>query len=391
MSNPSGRRTIIRNDITTSSNAQSGTAAVTTAAPAQTRRSSKKNRIKTSTIAIYSSIFVLLVVLIAIGYRTPQDVSGVANTATLANTQVGTEEVTAVNEVVATTIAASVANTTNLSVAPSVTSLAISTKIESELPASDDSSISKPVIIEVSEASRNILKHKVQPGDTVGTLSSRYGISKNTIMWVNNLTTENLRVGDTLQILPRDGIVYTVKSGDTLKEIARKYKASAAEITSYNDLELSGIKTGLKIIIPGGILPENERPGYVAPLSGVGGYFGGFRAGSVGNKYAYGYCTWYAYERRAALGRPVGSYWGDAGSWRYSAIMAGGYKVNQNPAPGAVLVELGSPGHVAIVESVASNGDVVISEMNNYAYGGWNIISNRTLTAGQAAAYWYVH
>jgi hypothetical protein len=73
-------------------------------------------------------------------------VSGVANTAPLTSasaTKVNNTP-TAVNDVVASNIAASVATATNLSVAPSVTSLAISTQIQSELPNSDNSSISKP-------------------------------------------------------------------------------------------------------------------------------------------------------------------------------------------------------------------------------------------------------
>ncbi len=295
-----------------------------------------------------------------------------------------------VNDVVATNIAASVATATNLSVAPSVTSLAISTQIQSALPTTTDSSITKPSIIQVSSASRNISSYTVAAGDTVDTVAAKSHLQNNTIMWANNLTTTNLVVGSTLQILPRDGIVYTVKSGDTIQALADKYQGDASLITTYNDLDISGITPGLKIIIPGGVLPTNERPGYSAPVSYSGGYSSQYRAGSVGNRYAFGNCTWYAYERRAALGNPVGSFWGNGGSWAYAAS-ASGYQVDHSPAAGAVLVEVGSPGHVAIVESVQGDGSVVLSEMNNSAYGGFNIINSRTLSAGQAALYLYIH
>jgi len=338
---------------------------------------------------VYASIFVLLVVLIAVGYRAPQETSGVANTATLPTTSNTNAEKATVNDVVATNIAASVATATNLSVAPSVTSLAISTQIQSALPSTTDSSISKPSIIQVSAAGRNIVTYTIAAGDTVDSLASKYRLSKETIMWANNLSTENLTVGATLQILPRNGIVYTVKAGDTVAALADKYKSDASLITTYNDLEISGLTPGLKIIIPGGVLPTNERPGYTAPVSS--GYSSQFRAGSVGNRYAFGNCTWYAYERRAALGSPVGSFWGNGGSWAYSAA-ASGYSVNNTPTAGAVLVEQGSPGHVAIVESVdPTTGDVILSEMNNSAYGGFNIINNRKISAGQASLYRYIH
>jgi surface antigen len=202
-----------------------------------------------------------------------------------------------------------------------------------------------------------------------------------------------------LDILPRDGIAYTVKAGDTIQSIADKYKSNASLITTYNDLEISGVSAGAKIIIPGGDLPTTERPGYTAPITRIastsgssssGSAFSGFRSGSVGNKYAYGNCTWWAYERRAQMGRPVGSFWGNGGSWAFSG-RAAGFLVNNVPAAGAVLVEAGSPGHVGIVESVNGDGSIVISEMNNAAYGGFNIVNNRTISAGQAAAYQYVH
>ncbi len=361
----------------------------------QPRTAKAKGRIKSSTIAVYASIFILVVVLISIGYRAPQQVSGVANAAALSTTPPADPAKKAVNTVVASNIAASVATATNLSVAPAVSSLAISAQIESELPSSNDSSISKPQIIQVSTATRNISSYTVAAGDTIDMIATKYHLTKDTIKFANNLTSDNLTVGKVLDILPRDGIVYTVKSGDTLASIAAKYKADLSVITTYNDLEISGVTSGLKLIIPNGELPTTERPGYVAPVAysapfSGGGSNSGYRAGSVGNRYAFGNCTWYVYERRAAMGMPVGSFWGNGGSWGYSGAAAG-YRVDNTPAYGAVLVQSGNPGHVAVVESVAADGTVVVSEMNNSAYGGFNIINNRTISAGQAASYKYVH
>jgi surface antigen len=395
----SGRRTIIRNQISgnTAQGSVVATKPQTLIRPLSAKAYKNKGRIKSSTIAVYASVFVLLVVLIAIGYRSPQQVSGVANAAPLAAvvTAPSTNTPTAVNDVVASNIAATVATATNLSVAPSVTNLAISTQIDSQLPSSNDSSISKPQIIQVSSASRKITSYTVAPGDTAGTIAAKFGITAQTLKWANNLTSDNLTVGSTLDILPRDGIAYTVKAGDTVQSIADKYKSDAALITTYNDLEISGITTGLKIIVPNGVLPNTEQPGYMAPVvsrssGSSAGYYAGYRAGSVGNRYAYGNCTWYVYERRAAMGMPVGSFWGNGGSWAYSA-RAAGYVVDGTPSYGAVLVEAGSPGHVAVVESVAADGTVVVSEMNNFAYGGFNIINNRTISAGQASLYQYIH
>lgn len=398
-----GRRTIIRNQITRGLASQQGSVAESQRRPAATKRSSK-NRIKLSTVAIYASVFVLLVTMIGVGYQAPQDASTVANAATpvSATQKTDNSETTAVNEVVASTIAASVANATNLSVAPSVSSLAISTKIESELPTTDDASITKPQILQVESERRDVITHKVETGDTVDSVAREYGISKDTVKWANDLTSDNLTVGSTLDILPRTGVLHTVASGDTVASIAEKYKADASIVTSFNDLEIAGVSNGQKIVVPGGVLPTTERPGYVAPVttpsystgsvaSSSNYYSSSYRSGSVGNRYAYGNCTWYAYERRAAIGRPVGSFWGNANTWAYAASSQG-YSVSNSPSVGAVLVDqAGYYGHVGVVEQVLANGDIVISEMNNAAYGGFNIVNNRTISAGQAGLYRYIH
>jgi len=376
--------------------------------PAQsTKKRSQKGRIKSSTVAIYASVFVLLVAIIAVGYRAPEQAS--ATTTTVANTT-ETADQPAVNAVVATTIAASVAEAADLAVAPNVAQLAVSTQIESEYQGSgsDTSAITKPAIVQLSSASRNITKYAVQPGDTVTSVAAKYGLSTDTIKWANNLTKDTLAAGSTLDILPRDGIAYTVKDGDTIEKIAERYKGDISLITTYNDLEINGLSTGLKIIIPNGVLPTTERPGYVAPRSYARastyttGYSAGFSTGKTwfikrgtpmyaGNTYAYGNCTAYAFDRRVELGKPVGARWGNATSWDSSARRLG-YLVTNSPSVGAIMQNKGGYGHVAIVEAILPNGDVQISEMNaSVPGGGFNIVSGRIVPAAYAHQYAYIH
>lgn len=404
--NPSGRRTIIRNDFTSSSvSATQGGAAVVRSqnVPAQTSKRSSKGRIKSSTVAIYSSVFVLLVAIIAVGYRAPQQAS--ATTTAVANAAEVTADKPAVNDVLATDIAASVAQATDMSVAPNVAELAISTRVQSEYQSAsgDSSTISKPTIVEVSSASRNITTYAVQAGDTVPSVAAKYGLTTDTVKWANNLTSDSLAAGSNLEILPRDGIAYTAKAGDTVESIASKYKTDASLITTYNDLEIKGLSAGLKIIIPNGVLPDTERPGYVAPRRAyatptyITGYSSGFSSGKTWNisrgigaagGYAYGNCTSYSFWRRAQLGRPIQSMWGNAGTWA-SRARAAGYTVNRSPAAGAVIQD---SGHVAVVESVLPNGDLSISEMNAYVPGGgFNVVSGRILPASQVGQYYYIH
>lgn len=403
--NPSGRRTIIRNDFTSSSlKATQGGAAVVRSqgVPVQSTKRSQKGRIKSSTVAIYASIFTLLVSVIAVGYRAPQQ----ATSATAVANAVETSDQPAVNKVLATGIAASVAQAADMAVAPNVAELAVSTRVQSEYQSAsgDSSTISKPTIVEVSAASRNITTYAAQPGDTAQSVAAKFGLSPDTIKWANDLRSDAIAAGSTLQILPRDGIAYTVRDGDTVEKLADKYKASVSSITTYNDLEINGLTTGLKIIIPNAQLPNEERPGYVAPRRAasaggtfITGYSSGFSSGKTwfiskgigaSGGYAFGNCTSYAHWRRAQLGIPIQSQWGNAGTWA-SRARAAGYGVDRTPSAGAVIQD---SGHVAIVEAVLPNGDLQISEMNAYVSGGgFNIVSGRILPASQVGQYYYIH
>lgn len=374
----------------------------TASSSVNTNRTTDSGRIKTSTVAIYFSIFVLLISVIAVGYKSPQQTSiASASASSLANTATANVSPSA-DEVMAANIAANIAAVADLAVAGNVAELAVSTEIKSQYSSTDSgNSVAKSAIVELSTASRSISTYTVVDGDTVASIAEKYAISEQTLRWANDLTDdEAVSAGDVLSILPRDGIVYTVKSGDTVDKLAEKYEADASLITTYNDLEVSGLKSGLKIIIPDGQLPEDERPGYVEQTTTttfITGYSSGWSSGKTWyiktgtpnrGAYAYGNCTAYAYDRRAELGRPIGARWGNAGTWATYA-MQDGYVVNRTPAAGAVIQDWG---HVAIVERVLENGDLELSEMNAYVSGGgYNIVSGRILPASQVSQYYYIH
>ena len=106
------------------------------------------------------------------------------------------------------------------------------------------------------------------------------------------------------------------------------------------------------------------------------------------NLYTPGQCTYYVFDKRAADGNTISTFWGDAKNWAAQA-KASGFKVDNLPQKGAIFqTPLGVWGHVAYVERVNIDGSVFISEMNFIAP---YIVSTRTISASQARSYSYIH
>lgn len=107
---------------------------------------------------------------------------------------------------------------------------------------------------EGGHAKGGISRYTVKDGDTLSSIAKRYGISVNTLLWANDLTTSSVvRPGMELVILPVSGIRHKVKSGDTLSTLATKYGADQDDIASFNGIaSASALAVGDEIIIPGG-------------------------------------------------------------------------------------------------------------------------------------------
>lgn len=114
-----------------------------------------------------------------------------------------------------------------------------------------------------------IITYTVQKGDTLSTIARKFGISVETIQWENNISGENISVGDDLQILPVTGIAHKVQSGETIYSIAKKLDTEPQKIVDFpfNDFanpETFSLTTGQTLIVPDGIKPS-EQPTYVRP------------------------------------------------------------------------------------------------------------------------------
>ncbi len=109
--------------------------------------------------------------------------------------------------------------------------------------------------------------YKINKGDTISGISSKFNISKENVKQWNNLYNNNLRTGQNLYLTPNKDMVsasqraqiklkskytgeYKVKSGDTLGHIAAKHKVSVKELKSANDLKNDNLSIGKVLKVP---------------------------------------------------------------------------------------------------------------------------------------------
>lgn len=104
--------------------------------------------------------------------------------------------------------------------------------------------------------------YTVKKGDTLYTIARNYGITVNALKDANNLTSNNLTIGMTLMIptsSDTDTInTYTVKSGDTLYGIAAKYNMTVNELKALNNLTSNNLSIGQVLKVLGN---ENQISG----------------------------------------------------------------------------------------------------------------------------------
>lgn len=113
----------------------------------------------------------------------------------------------------------------------------------------------------ISEKPRSeIIEYEVEDGDTISTIAEKFGISQDTIKWANEMESkDSIKPGQKLKILPVTGVAHTVKSGDTLESVAKKYDAEAQAILDFpfNDVpDDFKLTIGQVLIVPEGIPPE---------------------------------------------------------------------------------------------------------------------------------------
>ena len=92
--------------------------------------------------------------------------------------------------------------------------------------------------------------HRVRRGDTLWSLSRKYGVRVSDLRRLNYLQEgKELRSGTLIIIRKSLPETYTVVEGDSLSDIARKFGMKAEELMAYNGLDSDALTPGLRLVL----------------------------------------------------------------------------------------------------------------------------------------------
>ncbi len=221
-----------------------------------------------------------------------------------------------------------------------------------------------------------VIQYTIQPGDTLDKISARFGITKETLGWANDSTPVNLLTpGDTLTILPENGIYYKTAKEETIQSIAAKYKASPYAVidSDYNKLQNANPSTllpvGLSVMVPGGTseakllywspqVQKRDKSGKVT-VAVVGDQgFGSNADGGVSFGGGPGSCGFEPTNGSLGLRVPLGT----------------GYTVVRGFYPGHTGIDLAAPTGTTVF--AAGTGTVIFAGWSNWGYGNSIVLAH---------------
>jgi N-acetylmuramoyl-L-alanine amidase len=133
----------------------------------------------------------------------------------------------------------------------------------------------KKEAIKKEEAKEEAIYHIVKRGETLDKIAKKYGISVKELKELNNLKSNKVYVGQRLiikkeekieakktkaeKISEKEYIYHTVRRGETLEGIARRYGVSVSEIRKWNKLGRGKVKVGQRLIVGVKEVKEEEK------------------------------------------------------------------------------------------------------------------------------------
>ncbi len=180
-----------------------------------------------------------------------------------------------------------------------------------------------------SNSRKENLEYIVKEGESLGIIAQKYNLKLNTLKFANNLSDIDVILpGQKLFIPFADGMMHTVKAGETLLGIVKHYQGNFQKTLAANNLDQEGtIYINQKIlIVDGKYIPPQPAPFKSSKKryasSKYAGPRGNFRFPTTSGTYYNGY-HWWAIDIPRPIGTPV--YASDGGRVITAGWNNGGY------------------------------------------------------------------
>ena len=138
-----------------------------------------------------------------------------------------------------------------------------------------------PVGLPALPMTLTLTTYTVVRNDTLEGISKRFGVRLDTLVSLNGISNaRRLQAGAKLKIPNMDGVIYTVKKGESLTSIAAAGKLSVMDILDANDLRTQNITPGQTLFLPGARLSSYDLKKALGtlvawPVNGrISSYFG---------------------------------------------------------------------------------------------------------------------
>ena len=109
-----------------------------------------------------------------------------------------------------------------------------------------------PLTFQVLGSLETFQYYTVQSGDSLYEIARKFDTSMEELVSLNLLTDTHLRIGQQLKVPRRqEPVIYIIKPGDNLYTIARTFGVTVGEITKLNDIkDPTLIKPGQELVMP---------------------------------------------------------------------------------------------------------------------------------------------
>ncbi|MBQ6782248.1 MAG: M23 family metallopeptidase [Treponema sp.] len=122
----------------------------------------------------------------------------------------------------------------------------------------DDGTILTPASVGVGQ-SVSYSVYTVKSGDAISTIARKFGLGNiSTLIAINDIdNVRTLRAGQKLRVPSMDGLIHRVEKGESLNSISVKYHVSVEELADTNDLSSYILSVGQEIFVPGAKMDAN--------------------------------------------------------------------------------------------------------------------------------------